>query len=236
MVDKSILPMTEFEIKAGKLRPFYFISVVWGERYTDFLLNCCIASLMSPNNIPALLNHGNKFLIAAPIDDWKRMQTMPMFQTLKEHIEPVWIRIPAPPNPPIEMPCFHMGIGHKLALRMAFDDHAYAAVLPPDMMTSDGTVAAMQRHAVDGKEVVLSVALRFGEEPLFRHLEHIGLQFQGNPITITSRQLVAACLPSMHSETTRYEWDSPTFTDFPSAIWWRVPTDGIIVHSLGWIP
>src|SRR5207245_2098739 len=50
-------------------------------------------------------------------------------------------------------------------------------------------------------------------------------------------QLVSAGLRSFHSETLRYEWDAPYFTDLPAACWWRVPeTDGIVLHSLSWCP
>src|SRR5271156_2449586 len=83
-----------FTTKARGLRPFYFIVVVWGECFTDYLLNFCIASLLSPNNIPALLNSGNKFLIATTDEDWARMQSRPIFQLLKQYIEPVFLRIP----------------------------------------------------------------------------------------------------------------------------------------------
>ena len=176
--------------KARSLRPFYFIVVVWGERYTDFLLNFCIASLLSPNNIPALANRGrNKFLIATTDEDWARMQPSPIFRLLKEYVEPIFIRIP--PCPADVSQCVHMGIGHKLATHMAFEDRAYAAVLTPDMMVSDGTFAAAQRHAANGIEVVLVAALRFGEEPLFDNLEKLGLASASSRFGDEGRPLVA---------------------------------------------
>ncbi len=228
--------------KARALRPFYFIVVVWGERYTDFLLNFCIASLLSPNNIPALLNSGNKFLIATTDEDWARMQTRPMFQLLKQYVEPVFLRIP--PCPSWAMRGYHMGIGHKLATHMAFEDRAYAAILTPDLMVSDGTVAALQRHAVNGIQVVLTAALRFGEEPLFERLAQPEIAAfdshpgdEARPLVATGRQLVSAGIHSFHSQTQCYEWESPCFADFPVAVWWRVPQeDGVIVHSLSWAP
>ncbi len=230
-----------FVEKARKLRPFYFIVVVWGERYTDLLLNFCVASLLSPNNIPALLNSGNKFLIATTDEDWARMQERPIFKKLKHYVEPVFFRIP--PCPPGLSHCTHMGIGHKLATHRAYEDRAYGAILTPDILLSDGTVAAMQRHAVNGVEVVLTAALRFGEEPLFEHLKQLGIASidsrfadEARPLVATGRQLVWAGLRSFHSETLRYEWEKPCFHTFPSGIWWRVDDDGVIVHCLSWAP
>ena len=237
------LPDEAFLEKARTLRPFYFIVVVWGERYTDFLLNFCIPALLSPHNIPALANRGgNKFLVATTDEDWKRMQPRPIFQLLKQYVEPVFIRIP--PCPEGVSHCIHMGVGHKLATHMAFEDRAYGVLLTPDLMVSDGTMAAAQSHAVNGVQVVLTAALRFAEEPLFEHLEKLGIvaidsRFgdEARPLVATGRQLVWAGIRSFHSETLCYEWEKPYFAFFPPACWWRVPEeDGIIVHSLSWAP
>ena len=238
--------MTEciaFPEKARNLRPFYFIAVVWGERYIHYLLNHCIASLLSPGNIPALLNRGkNKFLIATTEADWASMLDRPIFRMLKEYIEPVLV--PIPPCPQGESACVHMGIGHKLATHIAFEDNAYSVLLTPDLMLSDGTMANVQRRAVEGYHVVLVAALRFGEEPLFQHLQQLGLarleiprQEEGSPICVTGRQFVRAGIRSFHSETLRYEWEASYLSAFPVACWWRAKGgDGIIVHSLSWAP
>jgi len=232
-----------FVAKARTLRPIYFIVVVWGERFTEFLLNFCIPSLLSPNNIPALVNRGkNKFLIATTDKDWERIQLRPIFQLLKQYVEPVFIHIP--PRPANVNNHLHMGVGHKLATQMAFEDRAYATILTPDLIVSDGTFAAAQRHAVDGIQVILAAALRFGEEPLFKNLEKLGIAAinsrfgdEARPLVATGRQLVWAGIHSFHSETLSYAWEAPYFSSFPQAVWWSVPgEEGIIVHSLSWAP
>jgi hypothetical protein len=49
--------------------------------------------------------------------------------------------------------------------------------------------------------------------------------------------MVAAGLCNFHSETQRYEWETPYFTNFPYACWWKVPgEEGIVLHSLSWAP
>src|SRR5580704_9946579 len=35
-------------------RPFYFIVVLWGERFREYFLEYCAPSLLSPGNLPAL--------------------------------------------------------------------------------------------------------------------------------------------------------------------------------------
>ena len=225
------------------LRPFYFVVVFWGERFRNYLVDFCIPSLLSPHNIPVLPPGGrDKFIFCTTADDWHALAGTKIFGLLKEHIEPYFIEIP--PAPSDRSGCEHMGIGHKLAAQMAYRDKVYGVFLTPDLMVSDGTVRALQLHARAGYKVVLTAALRFGEEPLFENLKAMGViqekhecSESGSPLVITGRQMVAAGLGSFHSETQRYEWDASYFSNFPVACWWRVPEEnGIVLHSLSWAP
>jgi len=230
---------------SATLRPFYFAVVFWGETFRNYLADYCLPSLLAPGNIPALGGGRHKFLFCTTPQDWEALSATSVFAALGKHIEPHFIEIP--PAPAGRSGCEHMGIGHKLATQMAHRDGAYGVFLTPDLMVSDGTVAALRRHALAGARVVLVAALRFGEEPLFQRLATLGVLKPGNrpstraeqgmPLTITGRQMVAACIHSFHSETQRYEWEASCFTHFPVACWWRVPgEEGIVLHSLSWAP
>ncbi|MCH9050027.1 MAG: hypothetical protein IIA72_02950 [Proteobacteria bacterium] len=238
---------TENRHQAGTLdaplRPFYFFVVLWGPRFRDYFLEYCLPSLLSPKNIPALTNgRKNKFLIATRPEDWAAITATPIFRLLEEHIEPVYIEIP--PCPADKTGCEHMGIGHKIATELAFADKAYGVMLTPDLLLSEGTVARLQEHAIAGKHVVLTAALRFGEEPFLGHLEASGAipsgvsrRDTGTPLVISCRQMVAAAMNGLHSESLRYEWDAPYFTEFPVTCWWRVPDeDGMVLHTFSWAP
>jgi hypothetical protein len=226
-----------------EMRPFYFLVVMWGKRFRDYLVDYCLPSLLSPGNIPSLIRGpAHKFLICTTPEDWRAMQDLPIFRLLREYVEPVLIEIRPPP--PGRSACEHMGVGHKLATEMCFRDGAYGVALTPDLMLSDGTMAAAQRHALAGKEVVFVAAQRFAEEPLFVELRanrliDAGERLSGSgvPLTLTGRQLVRAAVKSFHSEMLTYEWDAPYFWTLPAAAWWRVPgEDGIVMHSLSWAP
>lgn len=229
--------------EATQLRPFYFVTVVWGARFRRYFLDFCLPSLLSANNLPALdKTRGSKFLICTTLEDWSAMKLTAIFGTLTGYVEPLFIEIP--PAPPGVWGCEHMGIGHKKALDMAFRDKAYGVFLAPDCIISDGSIAALERHASTGKRIVLVSALRFGEEPLFANLVSLGivgrgqhLSSSGEPLTVTGRQLVAAGIRSFHSETVRYGWESRCFSDHPEACWWPVPDeDGVVVHTTSWGP
>jgi hypothetical protein len=225
------------------LRPFYFMVVLWGKRFRDYFLDFCLPTLLAPNNIPALKRERrSKFLICTTPEDWSAIAQTPIFAQLKRYAEPTFIEIPA--APPGVSGCQHMGVGHKKAMDLAFRDKAYGILVTPDYMVNDGAVAALQRHAENGKRLVLVSALRFGEEPLFENLTSLGLitprrrlSQEGEPLVFTGRQLVAAGIRGFHSETIRYGWESPCFSDHPEACWWPVADgSGIVVHGTSWTP
>jgi hypothetical protein len=227
----------------GRLdRPFYFIIVLWGRTFRNYFLECCLASLLSPGNIPTLnTSTRSKFLIATRPEDWAALRDAANFKLLEHYVEPVYIEIP--PCPPGRSGCQHMGIGHRIALDMAHRDSAYALVLTPDTMLSDGSIARLQELALAGTQLVVTAALRFGEEPFFAHLRDMGVLPANNlgedakPITLTGRQMAYAAVNGFHSETLAYEWDAPGLMAVSPAAWWRVPDeDGIVLHSLSWAP
>jgi len=226
-------------------RPFYFIVVLWGQRFRDYFLDYCLPSLLSPGNIPALATQQpSKFLIATLPEDWEGMRATAIFRLLEQHIEPVFVAIP--PCPPGRSGCDHMGVGHKLCCSMAFAEKAYALILTPDSMLSDGTIAKLQERAAAGAELVLAAALRFGEEPFLGTLRNIGAlpsesrALSGRPLAISGRDMVYAAVNGLHSETIQYEWEAPSFAPsftLAPAAWWRVPAEnGIVLHSLSWAP
>ncbi|HWG06270.1 MAG TPA: hypothetical protein VG271_14760 [Beijerinckiaceae bacterium] len=226
----------------GLDRAFYFIVVLWGERFRDYFLKFCLASALSPGNIPALkTSPRSKFLIATRPDDWAAMRGSDMFALLERYVDPVYIEIP--PCPPDRSAYQHMSIGHRMACNMAHQDKAYAVILTPDCMLSEGSVARLQALARGGAKLVLTAALRFGEEPFFAHLRQIGAlpnegqSGPGAPLVISGRQMVYAAVNGFHSETLAYEWDAPGLMAITPAAWWRVPgEDGIVLHSLSWAP
>jgi hypothetical protein len=223
-------------------RAFYFIVVLWGERFRTYFLEFCLASLLSPRNIPALkTSRRSKFLIATRPEDWSAMIGTPIFSILERYVDPVYIEIP--PCPPGVSGCQHMNVGHKIACDMAFRAKELGLVITPDCMFSDGSMVRLQELALGGVQLVLAAALRFGEEPLFANLEALGAipndsrSASGNALTISGRQMVEAAVNSFHTETLAYEWTAPYVTPVSPAAWWRVPGEmGVVLHCMSWAP
>ena len=223
-------------------RPIYFIVVLWGERFRGYFLDYCLPSLLAPGNLPALATRTrSKLLIATTPADWAALQAAPIFRAASRHVDLELIEIP--PCPPTVSGCEHMGIGHQRGCMMAHRDRAYAAILTPDCMLSDGSVARMQELALSGCQLVVVAALRFGEEKFFSNLRAMGAvpdesrRETGTPLVITGAQMAGAAGNGLHPETLAYEWDEPGFLLVGPAAWWRGPDgDGMLVHCLSWAP
>jgi hypothetical protein len=223
-------------------RSFHFIVVLWGERFRNYFLEFCLASLLAPGNIPALnTSLRNKFLIATRPEDWESMCGTEIFQLAKRYVDPVFIEIP--PCPPGRSGCEHMSVGHNAACDMAYREKALALVLTPDCMVSDGSIARLQELAHEGVQLVVAAALRFGQEPFFRNLKSLGVWDEAHdakaqgPLSISGRQMSYAAVNGFHPETLSYEWEAPYIADIMPATWWRVPgEDGIVLHCLSWAP
>jgi hypothetical protein len=222
-------------------RPFYFMAVLWGERFRRYFLEFCLASALAPGNIPALdASRHSKFLIVTRPEDWAEISGSEIFQLLKRYVEPVYVEIP--PCPPGRSGYQHMSVGHRIACEMTHRDKAYAVVLTPDCMLSDGSVARLQELARSGAQLVVAAALRFGEEPFFAYLRDAAALPTENcrsqaPLAVTPRQMVHAAINGFHTETLAYEWDAPGLLAITPAAWWRVPgEDGVVLHCLSWAP
>ncbi len=155
------------------LQPFYFTVVFWGEVHRRYFLDLLLASLLSPNNIPVLNPaRKSKFLIVTTRKDWEALQLEPLFLQMQRYVEPVWFEMAFPHERESKM--LVMSQGHKQVTMRAFADRAYGIFVTPDLVLSDGSVAAMERLAEAGKKVVLSVAIRFAQETLLAEMEREG--------------------------------------------------------------
>jgi hypothetical protein len=230
-----------------KLRPFYFMVPFWGRKYREYFVDRCLPSLLAPNNLP-LLNQrdGHRFLIAAPCEDWQAIASLPILNRLRCHAAPTWIEIEAPSGT-LESSTrdqYSVTIRHQDKCRRILCETAYAAggygcALLPDIIVSDGMVAAMLRSARNGDQLLLCMSLRQVEEGvlqdlLSRRLLPLNqlLSTTAGALTLSPRLAAEICVRHLHPELESFEEASPDAHRCPPFCIWRVPGDrGIIMHT-----
>jgi hypothetical protein len=230
-----------YEKLRSKLNPIYFINVVWGKEYLEYFFNYHIASLLSQGNLPSLKNRNkNKYLIACPEKEEQIIKNNSIYKKLIKYLKVEFYRIPICPAG--LSGCIHMGIGHKILTEEAYNNKALAVLLTPDLLLSDNTLKFVEYLATKKYEVVLTTALRFGTEPLFKNLKKNKILSNHKinrtiPLEIPPRDLVKNCLKSLHSQTASYEFESDAYSEFPVATWWWANNKkGMLIYSFSWAP
>src|SRR5437868_15435617 len=75
-------------------RPFYFVDSFWGQEFRRHFLRLCVASLLSPGNLPALTGtRASRFLICTTLEDWAAISADPIFRLLASYTEPVFVEL-----------------------------------------------------------------------------------------------------------------------------------------------
>jgi hypothetical protein len=227
---------------AQNLRPFYFMVPFWGERYRNYFLDYCLASLLAPNNLGLLrAAEGHKFLIATTREDWQAIERLPIMETLRAHATPVFVEIPDRDassygyNDHLR----YQNVCQKLLIEIAFRDRVYGSLLLPDIIVSDGMVASMLRAAEAGKHLVLCGVLRQTQEPVLAELTASGYlpaderpALTGRAVTVPPRVVADLSVRHNHWEVAVFDGDRDGMPAFPPFLFWYVHGEnGLILHT-----
>jgi hypothetical protein len=216
----------------------YLAVVFWGEEYRRYFLDYCLASLMATGNIPAIANKSQaRLLIATTSEDWRAMQSEPIFQAAMalipiEHV-PHEVSGPVPNNEKMAV----MSRAHRTLAQQMFEARAHGAFIYPDMIAATNFVGKLDEFARKGIKAVLYMNVRFANEGVLDELQQIGAARRGQPLTIAAPDLVRLTIRHMHSEMARSEFDK-SYPDYGSAafFWTVLPGEDLLFHCGSWIP
>lgn len=218
-------------VEIDKKRPWYFLVTVWERQFCDYFINYCIPSLLSPGNIPALKGR-QRVIIACPENDFLYIKDSRPGKRLGLYCDIEWLPFERPESIKINVHR-HMGKAHLGLTKRAFDDMAFGVLLTPDMMLADGSLAFCDQKRKEGYKVVLTLALRSEEEALFQKMDEFRVDVDRG---FSKRQMAWCATRSLHSQSMQYEWQAGYFSPTPSAIWWRMPEEQMLIYGLSWNP
>lgn len=224
------------ENEQSNTRPFYFLVTFWGEAFREYFITLLLASLLAPNNIPALRNKKvSKFIIATTDNDWQALQSDVLFKTLLTHINVEFVDLGDPDLTKQKMKL--MSHGHKLVSELAFRDKAIGVFLTPDLILSDGSITVLQNLVTLGKKVVLCPAVRYEYYGCMEGFERLGVMRPGKPMVLSARQIMSVVLRNFHSETVTWLWDEPFYAPNPVVSLWKALGEAnYILHGYSWAP
>ena len=204
---------------------FHFVTVVWGDSFTDLFLKVVLPSLLSPGNLGSFRHKsGSVYKIYTTPEDAKRIKESPVFLKLSEIMPTEIILIDD------DVDLRNYWEYYYTAINTAVNDHAAFVMQPPDVVRADGTLVNLQKIAATGKKAVVHGIFRVTKEtfvPAF--LEHF---YSEDDFTASAspRELVKLALEHLHSQTKSSFWDSAKFTPWPCYLFWSVNREGILAR------
>lgn len=232
------------EAATQTVRPFYFMVPFWGERYRNYFLDYCLASMLAPNNLGLLrAKDGHRFLIATTRADWQRIEHSPLMEKLRAHATPTLVEIDSPgteTDSGYTAAIWHQNVCQKKLVEIAFRDQAYGCLVFPDIIVSDGMVASFLRSVQAGHRVVLCAALRQTQESVLAELDSLGYlsadarpALTGQPVTIPPRAVADLAVRHLHWEVAAFEEggaNQPYIAPF--RFWLIAGGQGIVLHCV----
>lgn len=209
-------------------RALFPITVVWGREYVRFYAERVLASLLWPGNLPYTAHRMRlRYLLHVDEQGARYLEEHPNFQALRRIVE-VEIDTIGDAIPTGQEKYTLAAQRHRQALERVAAEGGAMLLLSPDCVYSDGTL----RHALGflldkGKRAVMSASLRAAKESFEPGL---AARLDADAKPMTPRELLTLALGSLHPLSSTHLVDSPTFNTWPSHLYWRAGSEGILAR------
>lgn len=216
-------------------RPLCFIVVVWGREFREYFLRYCLASLMVPDNIPALCRPGDRFLIATTPEDQAAMRESAIFRAAENFLAFEFFDLdkPAPDVPAV----LHSNRHLVKLLERAHHLQAYGVMLSPDHIFSNELGGKLAEEIAARTELLMLPTVRLAGESLFENFHDPRQKEADSALDVSAKILLHAAVKSLHPEIMAAEWQRNYFGDYVNSAWWSAGEDkGILLHTFSFIP
>ena len=244
--------VASIEHKRDGRQPFVITLPVWGETHSAYCERFFCASLLSPNNLPALArNHSIHIAVFTTAESEQLLRGKPLFRRLEDHASVDFIHYPADlvdyraamqacyghekvhysPNSLAfyyERNCKFalMSCAHYVALAAGRATDAFVSCLVADLALNDGALLAMATR-MGAADAVLAHAIQMRGKTLRPLLEQ---QFRDADGILRLSSESCARLVIEHIPADNLA-DAGRSIDPPLRIAWRVGDDGLLIHG-----
>ncbi len=206
---------------------FHFITVVWGDAYTDLFLDVVMPTQLSPGNLGAFADKSAIYKIYTTSKDAAKICASDIFHQLKERIS---VEVITDDEADLSKGFQVMIDFHNRAIQEADRCSATLIFLTPDSIWSDGTFLRLWELATAGKRVVLSTGTRLTKETFVPDFLQQFRPHQEYSVTLPPRVLVNAALPHLHPTTKSLFLNDRCSNSWPSLLYWHAPDGGILAR------
>ena len=215
---------------------YHVVTAVWGAEFIELFLQTCVPNQLSPGNLPAL-PPGSRYRVLTTAADAPTLaqdgRLDPVRRVLPVDVVAVDMGKAGEAAKPGQIRNRYqmMTACHRRAVADAADVEAALIFLAPDIILSEGTMAALVRRHIAGARAVLTTGLRLSRESFMA-----ALGADASARTLPPRQLVALALQHLHPWTDSLMVDGRSANEFPTSMYWPVRSgerlEGILVRAL----
>jgi len=214
-------------------RGFHLINAVWGEEYTNFFLNLCLPTQLSPENIPAFKNVERAvYKIYTTAKDAETIFRHPIYSVLSAAIE-------------TEIKIFNFSESylqnykhqtltycHQHAVVEAYQENCGIIFLVADGAYADGSFKNLIRISKSGKRAIMLCTYRIAKETFVPEFLRLFNPNRELTISASPRELVRLSLKHLHPTTKVLFWQRNGCNSFhPSMLFWSVGDEGLVARS-----
>jgi len=211
------------------LMHFRFVLVVWGQTFTDLFLTVALPSQLSPGNFPSFPDRAeSKYLIYTTSAGAESIRESRAFAELSKLMETEIVGIDDLDFSRNKYSI--VGDCQRRALETASQENCGFVFLYADQIWSDGSFTNMAKISARGKRALMGFGLSSVKETFVPDLVSGYSSPDGETISISSRQLVALSLKHSEPALQSQYWDSETFDNSPSCLYWNVPNEGVLAR------
>jgi hypothetical protein len=211
------------------MRPIYFMVPFWGERYRNYFLRYCLASLMAEGNFPILrAQDGHTLLIATTREDFAALLKEPPIKAASKHVTITFVPIETPTEDGYGAAIWRQSDCQWRLGQRAFEDRAYGCMLLPDLIFSRGFVDALLKRIDVGCKHLRCSALRQSMEGIAEVLPH--------DIALQPREVAALNIRFLHREMFPFLMESKQVHPHPPYLIWKLRSGGLVFHCWWVLP
>jgi hypothetical protein len=211
-----------------------FVLAVWGTWHVDAFLTLCLPSLLSANNLPALLESRRaRFVVFTTEHDRNVMQASPVWEQFAKLIDVTFETLTAAE---IKEPVQTQQMVWWRAIDLTTRNRGFLFFIPPDVVWSDGSMRTIARALAAGKRIIIVPwTVRVTAEtfvPAIKEFFATQELMQG----IGSRELVRMTLQHLHPLMSAYRIGSTFFPHHPEMFLMPIPHQGLLLRLTASIP
>jgi hypothetical protein len=223
---------------------FHLINIVWGQEYTDLLLNISLPSQLAPGNLPAFREKGKTaiYKIYTTDADAEVIKKSPVFAELSAIMPTEIILIDNFDLTDQEKYGSQSGSKYSVmvycyqqAVRECINDNGKLVSLSPDAVFPHQFFTKLINIESTGKLAIMIFSYRVLKE---NFVTAITKEFYANnlSVAIPSHDLVKFSLDHLHPYSQSLFWDGIDYNTWPSHIYWNIKERGLLARCFNLHP